>query len=180
MGATRQFRSAGPMVLPPCTEAELARLRQAVSREGSKLKFLAIYPSQTTTNNRKGFLVLAQAREKLSPAKWRESIHPRLTGVRPAECMRTALEDARGQEGFEEFGRFSRQTRVMKSKAQPEAPAAVQDIQQAKAMPMISTSGVHEMLLKARQSFLETIAVFFQPPGKEIAVGGLAIRGKSG
>jgi hypothetical protein len=168
------------MVLPPCTEAELARLRQAVSKEGSKLKFLAIYPSQTTTNNRKGFLVLAQAREKLSPAKWRESIHPRLTGVRPAECMRTALEDARGQEGFEEFGRFSRQTRVMKSKAQPEAPTAVQDIQQAKAMPMISTSGVHEMLLKARQSFLETIAVFFQPPGKEIAVGGLAIRGKSG
>jgi len=168
------------MVLPPCTEAELARLRQAVSREGSKLKFLAIYPSQTTTNNRKGFLVLAQAREKLSPAKWRESIHPRLTGVRPAECMRTALEDARGQEGFEEFGRFSRQTRVMKSKAQPEAPTAVQDIQQANAKPMISTSGVHEMLLKARQSFLETIAVFFQPPDKEIAVGGLAIRGKSG
>jgi len=169
------------MVLPPCTEAELARLRQAVSREGSKLKFLAIYPSQTTTNNRKGFLVLAQAREKLSPAKWRESIHPRLTGVRPAECMRTALEDARGQEGFEEFGRFSRQTRVMKSKAQPAILVEVEhDIQQAKAKPMISTSGVHEMLLKARQSFLETIAVFFQPPGKEIAVGGLAIRGKSG
>ena len=168
------------MVLPPCTEAELARLKQAVSREGSKLKFLAIYPSQTTTNNRKGFLVLAQAREKLSPAKWRESIHPRLTGVRPAECMRTALEDARGQEGFEEFGRFSRQTRVMKSKAQPEALTEGQDMLEVKAKPMISTSGVHEMLLKARQSFLETIAVFFQPPGKEIAVGGLAIRGKSG
>jgi hypothetical protein len=162
------------MVLPPCTEAELARLRQAV-KTSSKIKFLAMYPGK-----KGGLMILAQAREKLSPAKWRESIHPRLTGVRPAECMRTALEDARGQEGFEEFGRFSRQTRVMKSKAQPEAPTAVQDIQQAKAMPMISTSGVHEMLLKARQSFLETIAVFFQPPGKEIAVGGLAIRGKSG
>ena len=39
MGATRQFRSAGPMVLPPCTEAELARLRQAV-KTSSKIKFL--------------------------------------------------------------------------------------------------------------------------------------------
>lgn len=169
MGATRQFRSAGPMVLPPCTEAELARLRQAV-KTNPKIKFLAMYPGK-----KGGLMILAQAREKLSPAKWRESIHPRLTGVRPAECMRTALEDARGQEGFEEFGRFSRQTRVMKSKA----PAEGQDMQ-VKAKPVISTSGVHEMLLKARQSFLETIAVFFQPPGKEIAVGGLAIRGKSG
>jgi hypothetical protein len=160
------------MVLPPCTEAELARLRQAV-KTSSKIKFLAMYPGK-----KGGVMILAQAREKLSPAKWRESIHPRLTGVRPAECMRTALEDARGQEGFEEFGRFSRQTRA--PKAQPEALTAVHDIQQAKAKPMISTSGVHEMLLKARQSFLETIAVFFQPPGKEIAVGGLAIRGKSG
>jgi hypothetical protein len=165
------------MVLPPCTEAELARLRQAV-KTSSKIKFLAMYPGK-----KGGVMILAQAREKLSPAKWRESIHPRLTGVRPAECMRTALEDARGQEGFEEFGRFSRQTRVMKSKAQPEisvkSPTALHDIQ-ARVKPMISTSGVHEMLLKARQSFLETIAVFFQPPGKEIAVGGLAIRGKSG
>jgi hypothetical protein len=174
MGATRQFRSAGPMVLPPCTEAELARLKQAV-KTSSKIKFLAMYPGK-----KGGVMILAQAREKLSPAKWRESIHPRLTGVRPAECMRTALEDARGQEGFEEFGRFSRQTRVMKSKAQPEALTEVQDMLEVKAKPMISTSGVHEMLLKARQSFLETIAVFFQPPGKEIAVGGLAIRGKSG
>jgi len=174
MGATRQFRSAGPMVLPPCTEAELARLRQAV-KTSSKIKFLAMYPGK-----KGGVMILAQAREKLSPAKWRESIHPRLTGVRPAECMRTALEDARGQEGFEEFGRFSRQTRVMKSKAQVEALTEGQDMLEVKAKPMISTSGVHEMLLKARQSFLETIAVFFQPPGKEIAVGGLAIRGKSG
>ena len=162
------------MVLPPCTEAELARLKQAV-KTSSKIKFLAMYPGK-----KGGVMILAQAREKLSPAKWRESIHPRLTGVRPAECMRTALEDARGQEGFEEFGRFSRQTRVMKSKAQPEALTEVQDMLEVKAKPMISTSGVHEMLLKARQSFLETIAVFFQPPGKEIAVGGLAIRGKSG
>ena len=173
MGATRQFRSAGPMVLPPCTEAELGRLRQAV-QTNPKIKFLAMYPGK-----KGGLMILAQAREKLSPAKWRESIHPRLTGVRPAECMRTALEDARGQEGFEEFGRFSRQTRA-KPKAQPEVQAVEHDIQQAKAKPVICTSGVHEMLLKARQSFLETIAVFFQPPGKEIAVGGLAIRGKSG
>ena len=175
MGATRQFRSAGPMVLPPCTEAELARLKQAV-KTSSKIKFLAMYPGK-----KGGVMILAQAREKLSPAKWRESIHPRLTGVRPAECMRTALEDARGQEGFEEFGRFSRQTRAPKAQpeVQVEALTALHDTQ-AKAKPMISTSGVHEMLLRARQSFLETIAVFFQPPGKEIAVGGLAIRGKSG
>lgn len=151
MGATRQFRSAGPMLLPNCTEAELCQLRQVVEA-CPKVKFLAFYPA------RRGVLVLAQAREKLLLAKWRESIHPRLQSIRPVQCMRSALEDARGQAGFEEFGRFSKQQ-----------PAQVKP-------DCDELSGEREIMLRARQSFLQTLAIFFQPPDKPMAAGGLAIQ----
>ena len=152
MGAkTRQFRSAGPMLLSNCTEAELKHLRQVVSAN-PKIKFLAFYDAP----GRKGVLVLAQAREKLSLSKWRESVHPRLQGVAPVQCMRLALEDARGREGFEEFGLFSKK----------KAGAVVQPEQ---------APGLREIMLRARKSFLQTLTAFFLPPDEPMASTGLPI-----
>ena len=164
MGAKRQFRSAGPMLVPNCTEAELCQLRQAVETS-PKIKFLALYPGK-----KGGVMILAQAREKLSLVKWRESIHPRLQSICPVMCMRSALRDARRQQGFEEFGRFSK---VLAPRQ--EAVQVVASLEPAvPAQPC--TTRMREIMLRARESFLQTLAVFFQPPDQPMTVGGLVIR----
>ena len=156
MGATRQFRSAGPMLLPNCTEAELCQLRRVVSAN-PKVKFLAFYHAPQARRN--GVLVLAQAHEKLSLSKWRESIHPRLQCITPVQCMRTALEDARGQEGFEEFGLFSKKKPNGNDQPKPEEEPV----------------GLREIMLRARKSFLQTLTAFFLPPDEPMASTGLPI-----
>jgi hypothetical protein len=171
MGAKRQFRSAGPMLVPNCTEAELCQLRQAVETS-PKIKFLALYPGK-----KGGVMILAQAREKLSLVKWRESIHPRLQSICPVVCMRSALRDARRQQGFEEFGRFS------KTLAPRQEIQAVQASLEPQPAPTpapepctTTTTRMREIMLRARESFLQTLAVFFQPPDQPMTVGGLVIR----
>ncbi len=151
------------MLLSNCTEAELAVLRQVVELH-PKIKYLAFHHHHDNNNSqkRRDVLVLAQAHEKLSLAKWRESIHPRLQGVTPVLCMRSALESARQQDGFEEFGRYS------KPKPSPGAARASQTDRHAPANML-------EIMLKARNSFLQTLAVFFQPPGQPLSPTGLSI-----
>ena len=173
MGAKRQFRSAGPMLVPNCTEAELCQLRQAVETS-PKIKFLALYPGK-----KGGVMILAQAREKLSLVKWRESIHPRLQSICPVMCMRSALRDARRQQGFEEFGRFSKvlapiapRQEVVQASLEPAVPAPAP----APEPCTTTTTRMREIMLRARESFLQTLAVFFQPPDQPMTVGGLTIR----
>jgi len=170
MGARRQFRSAGPMLVPNCTEAELHQLRQAVETS-PKIKFLALYPGK-----KGGVMILAQAREKLSLVKWRESIHPRLQSICPVMCMRSALRDARRQQGFEEFGRFSKA--LAKKQQEVQAVQVVASLEPAvPAQPgTTTTTRMREIMLRARESFLQTLAVFFQPPDQPMTVGGLTIR----
>lgn len=62
---TLQFRSAGPMVLPDCTPAELSRVRSAVTMPDSKIKYVAL-----CKRNDGSLLVFAQACEKLSVKAW--------------------------------------------------------------------------------------------------------------
>ncbi len=100
MGKPRQFRSAGPMLLVDCTAKELERLRQAVASPGSKIKFIALYK----TDNK--VFILAQARDKMSVSMWREHLVSRLQNIVPVVNMRSAIEDARAQDGFEQFGFF--------------------------------------------------------------------------
>ena len=63
-----QFRSAGPMILPDYSPAELSRVRNAVLLQGSKIKYVAL-----CKRNDGSLLVFAQASEKISPKAWRRS-----------------------------------------------------------------------------------------------------------
>ena len=155
------------MLVPNCTEAELCQLRQAVETS-PKIKFLALYPGK-----KGGVMILAQAREKLSLVKWRESIHPRLQSICPVVCMRSALRDARRQQGFEEFGRFSK---VLAPRQEIQTVQASLEPQPAPAQPCTTSTRMREIMLRARESFLQTLAVFFQPPDQPMTVGGLTIR----
>jgi hypothetical protein len=88
------------MFLKDCTAAELQFLRTTVMTPGSKIKFLALYRLDDRV------LVIAQAKDKLSINMWRENLLSRLQNIVPVGNMRSAIEDAKTQDGFEQFGFF--------------------------------------------------------------------------
>lgn len=61
----RQFRAAGPMVLPKYTWTELTKLREAVGAKDSKVKYVALCKRSDET-----LLVFAKSSEKLSVKAW--------------------------------------------------------------------------------------------------------------
>ena len=107
MSVPRQFRAAGPMLIPSCTKSELSTLQQAVARHASttgKIKYVALY---RTGRDQQDVTVYAQAFDKLSPPRWREYLltgSARLQNVTPVENMRDAINAARNMPGFQEFG----------------------------------------------------------------------------
>ena len=107
MSIPRQFRAAGPMLIPSCTKSELSTLQQAVARHASttgKIKYVALY---RTGRDQQDITVYAQAFDKLSPPRWREYLltgSARLQNVTPVENMRDAINAARNMPGFQEFG----------------------------------------------------------------------------
>lgn len=106
MSTPRQFRAAGPMLIPSCTKSELSTLQQAVARHAStgKIKYVALF---RTGRDLQDITVYAQAYDKLSPPRWREYLltgSVRLQNVAPVENMRDAINAARNMPGFQEFG----------------------------------------------------------------------------
>ena len=136
MANPRQFRSAGPM---PVQEEVADHLRQVV-KVYSKIKYLALYKEGT------GLMVLAQAKDKLSHAMWREILK---TGeVIPAQNMRQAIESARGKH-LEEYGAYYRANTQPQKEVQ--APTG-----QAKTSPA---------KLAAHDSFLQTLRMLDEQQG---------------
>ena len=66
----RQFRAAGPMVLPKYTSTELTKLREAVGVMDSKVKYVVLCKRSDET-----LLVFAKSSEKLSVKAWHRWFH---------------------------------------------------------------------------------------------------------
>ena len=99
--ASRQFRSAGPMLLESPTDEDLQRLRQAVLGPLPRIQYIALY--QDSESN---YRVLAYAKNKLSPACWRTYVHPRLQAITPLEDVSNSIQLAKSSPKFEEHGSY--------------------------------------------------------------------------
>jgi hypothetical protein len=151
MSTPRQFRAAGPMLIPSCTPNELGVLQQAVARHAStgKIKYVALY---RTGKDQQDITVYAQAGDKLSPPRWREYLltgSARLQNIVPAEHMRLAINASRQTHGFQEFGvsRHADLSAVM----QPSPPAPEPVVPAKPADPAPKKRHIFEVCLEAFQ-----------------------------
>lgn len=89
MSKTMQCRSVGPISVPGCTEEDLASLRSAVSKDGSKIKYVIL---SVAPNDEPGtYRFCAQAFDKLSPAAWMRQL-----GIAAAETDGVRREAIKG------------------------------------------------------------------------------------
>ena len=103
---TGRIRSAGPMVLSNCTDAEINQLRRVCSRPGSKIKYLAL----AFTEHNKGVKIVAQAYEKLSTPVWREQLGYRIKEIKSAGNLKQVVDGIRSNAmEFIEYGSHGRQ-----------------------------------------------------------------------
>jgi hypothetical protein len=75
MKTSSQFRSVGPVTLADCSAEEVVRLSEAVSNEGTKIKYVILVHGKREGGGEDGHLkrsvtFCAQAFEKLSPTMW--------------------------------------------------------------------------------------------------------------
>ena len=75
MKTSSQFRSVGPVTLADCSAEEVVRLSEAVSNEGTKIKYVILVHGKREGGGEDGNLkrsvtFCAQAFEKLSPTMW--------------------------------------------------------------------------------------------------------------
>ena len=111
---TVRIRSVGPMVLENYTNDELTHLRQAVSSQNSKIKYLALAFNKAD----KSIQVVAQAHEKLSAPAWREVLWRRLKITGSTGNLMATIETLRKNPGgFEEYGLFGRHSTYKPSTA---------------------------------------------------------------
>ena len=156
MSTPRQFRAAGPMLIPSCTKSELNTLQQAVARHAStgKIKYVALF---RTGRDLQDITVYAQAYDKLSPPRWREYLltgSVRLQNVAPVENMRDAINAARNMPGFQEFGVSKHADLSLQVSAlvvQPSPPPAPEPIQAQPAEPAPKKRHIFEVCLEAFQ-----------------------------
>lgn len=159
MSTPRQFRAAGPMLIPSCTKSELSTLQQAVARHASttgKIKYVALY---RTGRDQQDITVYAQAFDKLSPPRWREYLltgSARLQNVTPVENMRDAINAARNMPGFQEFG-VSKHADLS---LQVSAPSQAQPVQTKPAEPVQPEPTEPTIMPKKRHIFEVCLEAF--------------------
>jgi hypothetical protein len=103
---TGRIRSAGPMVLANCTDAEINQLRLVCSRPNSKIKYLAL----AFTEHSKGVKIVAQVYEKLSAPVWREQLGYRIKEIKSAGNLKQVVDGIRSNATeFIEYGSHGRQ-----------------------------------------------------------------------
>lgn len=88
MSKTMQCRSVGPISVPGCTKEDLDSLRSAVSKDGSKIKYVIL---SAAPNEPGVYRFCAQAFDKLSPAAWMRQL-----GIAAAETDGVRREAIRG------------------------------------------------------------------------------------
>ena len=120
--AKYQLRFVGPVVIQDCTEKELHRLRE---RAGGHIKYLALF------REGRDVMVLAQARDKMTPAKWREQLGCSAQHLKRLDDFRGAVDGVRNKAGFEEHGEICKKQHASvgdKRTRESEAclPAAIQ------------------------------------------------------
>ena len=96
----RQFRKAGPMILPNATPEDLDLLRGAVDRNEQIIQMIAFHRIEDGRDYR----VFAHANEKISVAAWKDAIHKRLENVQECEDIKAALAEAWMEDTFEQVG----------------------------------------------------------------------------
>ena len=139
MSKTMQCRSVGPISVPGCTKEDLCSLRSAVSREGSKIKYVIL---SVAPNDDGVYRFCAQAFEKLSPVAWMRQLgiaaaetdgerHEAIKGcILPSDNIGEAIEACRASScAAEEFGVMPPATtsKPAKTAAKPAAKPAMID-----------------------------------------------------
>jgi hypothetical protein len=137
MSKTMQCRSVGPISVPGCTEEDLASLRSAVSKDGSKIKYVIL--SAAPNDDEPGsYRFCAQAFEKLSPVAWMRQLgiaaaemdgerHEAIKGcILPSDNIGEAIEACRVSSSScaaEEFGVMPPATATTASSTKSAKPA---------------------------------------------------------
>jgi hypothetical protein len=85
----------GPRGIQNCTDKELDLLRE---KAGGCIKFLALY------REGQDVMVLAQAKDKMTPRKWMEQLGCSAQHLRRLDDLRGAVDRVLGKAGFEEHG----------------------------------------------------------------------------
>ena len=119
----QQLRFVGPVVIQDCTERELTRLRE---KAGGHIKYLALY------REGRDAVVLAQAKDKMTPSKWREQLGCGAQHLGRLDDLRRAVDGVRGKAGFEEHGEIcKKQHHLVGDKRPRESEAARPSASQA-------------------------------------------------
>ena len=108
--AKHQLRFVGPVVIQDCSERELARLRE---RTGGHIKYLALY------REGRDVMVLAQAKDKMTPSKWREQLGCSAQHLKRLDDFRGAVDGVRDKAGFEEHGEICKKQHHLVGEKRP-------------------------------------------------------------
>ena len=121
MKTSSQFRSVGPVTLADCSAEEVVRLSEAVSNEGTKIKYVILVHGKREGGGEDGNLkrsvtFCAQAFEKLSPTMWMRQLgmldsrggpeHKEFQGsLVPAANLLEDIQGMRADKGCAEYGK---------------------------------------------------------------------------